>query len=559
MKKSSIAFRVLIVFFSLIIMVLMGSSFASKKIIRQNDEKIQNVLDSCVSIFNTDETNVRDIEAICNSFSNTYYAVYYENNLYKVADDFSRDIYTNSEFQNDLTKYYVTDYFKIHTYEGDNGTYYYKNKEDGQYIIQVITYLPNGVLRQDELLIYGFGFTMLISLITLAISIYLYNKDKKMFMPLINELSNVTGHTIVIEDPFISLTEEINSIESIIDNKIKELLRERDKFKALINTLPEGIVVINEDKKVELVNGFACELFDYGLKYVEQKEYYYIIRNIELQNKIELVFKYGQKIEYILNQDNGVYRLTFDPINYKWMGNDNTHGVIINILDITVERHAEKAKQNFFSNASHELKSPLTSIIGFQEMISCGILEKPEEIKDATNKTIIEAKRMNKIIIDMLELSKLDDIVIESTDETVNLTKIIKTTISNMAPRANKKAVKIKSNLEENVKVSFTKEYGYEIINNLLDNAIKYNVNGGSVEITLNRYFLLVRDTGVGIPKADLKNVFERFFRVDKNKSRENGGTGLGLAIVKHICDVYGYKIDLTSRVGKGTTFKITF
>jgi len=337
------------------------------------------------------------------------------------------------------------------------------------------------------------------------------------------------------------------------------LLRERDKFKTIINTLPEGIVVINRDKKVELVNDFACRIFDYSQNYIVEKEYYYIIRNIDIQNKIELVFKYGQRIEYILDENSGVYRFTFDPTNYAWLENNQIHGVIINIIDITAERNAEKAKENFFSNASHELKSPLTSIIGFQEMISCGILESADEIKDATDKTIAEAKRMNKIIIDMLELSKLDDSSFEAKTENIDFTEIIETSISNMIPRASKKEISISKKLDSKIELSLTKEYAFEIINNLLDNAIKYNVSGGNVEVVLNKYFLSVTDTGLGISRKDQSNVFERFFRVDKNKSREAGGTGLGLAIVKHICDISGFKIELTSRVGKGSTFKIIF
>ena len=559
MKKSSIVFRVLIVFFSLILMVILGSRYSSHKVILDNEEKLNNILSSCVNIFDSELTNDKDVAKVTEGFANTYYAVYYENNLYKVADSFSREIYTNSTLQNDLTKYYVTDYYKTHVFETKYGNYYYKNKEDGQYIIQVITYIPNGTLRQDEVLIYGAGLTILMTLLTLMVSFYLYNRDKKMFMPLISELNKVTKHTLIIEEPFYTLKEEVDSIQGIISNKIKELLRERDKFKTIINTLPEGIVVINRDKKVELVNDFACRIFDYSQNYIVEKEYYYIIRNIDIQNKIELVFKYGQRIEYILDENSGVYRFTFDPTNYAWLENNQIHGVIINIIDITAERNAEKAKENFFSNASHELKSPLTSIIGFQEMISCGILESADEIKDATDKTIAEAKRMNKIIIDMLELSKLDDSSFEAKTENIDFTEIIETSISNMIPRASKKEISISKKLDSKIELSLTKEYAFEIINNLLDNAIKYNVSGGNVEVVLNKYFLSVTDTGLGISRKDQSNVFERFFRVDKNKSREAGGTGLGLAIVKHICDISGFKIELTSRVGKGSTFKIIF
>ena len=214
-------------------------------------------------------------------------------------------------------------------------------------------------------------------------------------------------------------------------------------------------------------------------------------------------------------------------------------------------------KREFFANASHELKSPLTSIIGYQQLIQQGILTTNEEIQDATLRTIKEAQRMNKLIIEMLDLSRLENNV-QTILEDVNVSKIINDCIQELQQSIEKKKIQLITKLDDVTLVASQSDL-YKLIKNILDNSIVYNNENGKIEINLSKNELIISDTGIGISKEDLDHIFERFYRVDKARSKESSGTGLGLSIVKHICLLYGYKIDVDSKLGKGTKITILF
>lgn len=227
------------------------------------------------------------------------------------------------------------------------------------------------------------------------------------------------------------------------------------------------------------------------------------------------------------------------------------------IVDITLQENINSLKREFFANASHELKSPLTSIIGYQQLIQQGILSSDEEIKDATARTIKEAQRMNKLIIEMLDLSRLENNVQTSIEE-IDISKIITDCLLELKPSYERKNIEISTNLNPTVIQSSQSDI-YKLIKNIIDNSIIYNKENGKITITLEKNSLTISDTGIGISKADQEHIFERFYRVDKARSKESYGTGLGLSIVKHICILYGYKIKVISNLGIGTTIKITF
>ena len=214
-------------------------------------------------------------------------------------------------------------------------------------------------------------------------------------------------------------------------------------------------------------------------------------------------------------------------------------------------------KREFFANASHELKSPLTSIIGYQQLIKQGILNTSEEIQDATLRTINEAQRMNKLIIEMLDLSRLENNV-QTILEDVNISKIINDCLQELQPSIEKKKIRVITEMDDESLFASQSDL-YKLIRNIMDNSIIYNNEEGTIVINFKGNELVISDTGVGISKSDLDHIFERFYRVDKARSRESSGTGLGLSIVKHICLLYGYKINVESVLGKGTTITIVF
>ena len=227
------------------------------------------------------------------------------------------------------------------------------------------------------------------------------------------------------------------------------------------------------------------------------------------------------------------------------------------MTDITLQENMNSLKREFFANASHELKSPLTSIIGYQQLIQQGILTTNEEIQDATLRTIKEAQRMNKLIKEILDLSRLENNV-QTLLENVSINKLIGDCLGELKPLIESKNIEVITNLEE-ISIEASQSDLYKLIKNIIDNSVAYNNQNGNLIIELSKNKLTISDTGVGISKEDLEHIFERFYRVDKARSRESSGTGLGLSIVKHICILYGYKINVESQLGKGTTFTIKF
>ncbi|HOE06714.1 MAG TPA: ATP-binding protein [Bacilli bacterium] len=399
----------------------------------------------------------------------------------------------------------------------------------------------------------------LLSLVViLGLSILLSTSLSKRTLAPINQVIGQLGNIVNTKnyygiDSVETLIEEINSIKAEINTKIMAIKQEKDKLDYIINDMKQGLIVISEERNIMLINAYIANILNFKQEDVIDKNYLYLIRNQEIQAAIEAAFA-NQKVKVVdLVLQGRIYLLSFNLIENSWIG----RGVVVSVLDVTEQRKVEKVKREFFANASHELKSPLTSILGYQQMILEGIIDDEQAVKEATAKTIKEAMRMDQIIIEMLELSKLES-GIQFVDEDVFLPKIVEEILEQYHQELARKEITVHLDLAEVTK-HINRTLAIELIRNLIDNAIKYNKIKGMITITLNEQKLVIRDTGIGIPEADISRVFERFYRVDKAKSKEQGGTGLGLAIVKHICGLYGYQINLQSVVDKQTTITINF
>ena len=230
------------------------------------------------------------------------------------------------------------------------------------------------------------------------------------------------------------------------------------------------------------------------------------------------------------------------------------------IFDVTDKVFAERNRREFTANVSHELKTPLQSIMGSAELIENGLV-KPEDMKEFSDRIYKEAARLLTLIEDIIRLSQLDENV-ELAWENLDIAKMASDTAALLRDTAEKKNVIINLDCEP-TEIYGVRQLYSEIIYNLCENAIKYNKDGGSVTVSVHPknggIELTVSDTGIGIPPEHQSRVFERFYRVDKSHSKATGGTGLGLSIVKHICDIYGASIALTSKIGVGTTIRIDF
>lgn len=432
---------------------------------------------------------------------------------------------------------------------------YLAKMDDGYYIRLALPVEPLNTFINNYI---GFGLITLLVVLSVSIVItsFLYNKTLKPIKNEINKLEKVLGNELTNDTDFELLSSKINELTILLNEKVVSLSNEKEKSKYILDNMNQGLVLLNEEGKIELINKYSLALFGFEQDYILDKNYMYLFRDMAVQEKIENCIKNKQEEQLIFDLDGRKFLLYVNILKASWSSATNSHVALL-MVDVTLQENMNSLKREFFANASHELKSPLTSIIGYQQLIQQGILTTSEEIQDATLRTIKEAKRMNKLIIEMLDLSRLENNV-QTILEEVNVSKIINDCLQELKPSLEKKNIEVVTKLDD-VNLTTSQSDLYKLIKNIMDNAIIYNNENGKIIVNLKKNELIISDTGVGISKEDLEHIFERFYRVDKARSKESSGTGLGLSIVKHICLLYGYKINIDSTIGKGTTVKILF
>lgn len=397
--------------------------------------------------------------------------------------------------------------------------------------------------------------TLIIIIIFIASSVIIIKNNDNTFKKInqnLNDLAKIAGNdtitNISVDDLASILTLLSKKLENIItDSKYKE-----ECLNSLINSVSQGIAVINKKGQINILNTKAPKLLDISLSDYKNKSFRYLSNNIELQNKIEECLNNKTNAFININENGKYLNIELSYINTEWLS-----GVILTIDDVTLLMNLENNKKEFFQNASHELKSPLTCIIGYQQMITEGIVDKEDEIKESARKSLKEAIRMNGILSDMLSLATIEAHSSEPK-ENINPKEIILEMVEALSLEASRQNIKITTNIDDEMLYASKNEFN-EIVRNLIDNAIKYNKENGSIELILKDGVLTVSDTGIGIKDEDKSRIFERFYRVDKGRSKKSGGTGLGLAIIKHICLNNNYRIELESRILEGSSFKIYF
>ena len=428
---------------------------------------------------------------------------------------------------------------------------YYAKLDDGYYIRIAIPVESLNTFINNYLL---FGSLALIVILSISsfVTIFLYNRTFKPIKTEINKLEEVLGNKLSNYTDFEHLSSKINELTQLLDEKVTSLSNEKEKSKYILDNMHQGLVLLNKDGKIELINEYALSLFEFEQEYILNKNFMFLFRDLTVQDKIKNILKTKIEDQIIFDFNGKKLLLYINTLESSW-----TNSIVLLIIDITLQENINSLKREFFANASHELKSPLTSIIGYQQLIQQGILTTTEEIQDATLRTIKEAQRMNKLIIEMLDLSRLENNV-QTLIEPVNVNKVINDCIFELKPLLESKNIDVCLKLEE-VELQTSQSDLYKLIKNIIDNSVVYNNKNGKLLINLTKNKLIIEDTGVGISKEDLEHIFERFYRVDKARSRESSGTGLGLSIVKHICILYGYKIDVKSQLGVGTTITLKF
>lgn len=347
------------------------------------------------------------------------------------------------------------------------------------------------------------------------------------------------------------LLRKINSQHVEIRSQLKMLEAKKNEFHQITSQMREALILLDGEGRILSMNESAFRLFDTGQDAIG-KSFITNFRNHELSQAISSANEEGYS-EIHLTLDERIYQFNISRISS--FENDDEGGIVILAFDITEQSNAEKRRREFTANVSHELKTPLQSIIGSAELIENNLV-KPSDTKKFISKIRTEADRLVILIDEIISLAKLDE-GIDAVRTDVNILELAREACSSLNDSAKLKNVSISIDGEDVILHNSIRTLLKEAIYNLCDNAVKYNVEGGNVKIniseTMDNVIISIQDTGIGIPQGDQERVFERFYRSDKSHSRETGGTGLGLSIVKHAVAYHNGDITVKSEEGKGT------
>jgi two-component system, OmpR family, phosphate regulon sensor histidine kinase PhoR len=359
------------------------------------------------------------------------------------------------------------------------------------------------------------------------------------------------------EKELAALALALNRLAATAEAQFAAVRNERDHLMAILSSMSEGVLVVDGDGRALLVNPAFRRLFDLAGE-VAGRPVLEIIRHPDLARVIEDTLRLGEaqggQIE-LRSPD----RRTLLLASAALAGGER--GAVLVTRDTTELTRVADMRRDFVANVSHELKTPLAAIRGYAETLQDGALEEPATARRFTDRILSQCRRLQALLDDLLTLSRLDGVALPPEREPVDLREVVHRAVEVLSTAAREKQVRV--DVEESAipPVPGDPDSLERLVLNLLDNALKYNRPGGSVILRLSQdgpdVLLEVCDTGIGIPPDSIPRIFERFYRVDKGRAREEGGTGLGLAIVKHVAQAHGGQVDVESHAGRGTTFRV--
>jgi len=394
--------------------------------------------------------------------------------------------------------------------------------------------------------------------------IFASKKQLKEIIMVLNRLSQgELGQRAYIksEDLIGELGQAVNLLAEKLENRIAVLEKENSKVRAILDNMVEGVVAVDKDTRIISVNPTFAKIFNISEKVCQGKLFLEIIRNSDISEIIAEVLIKGEFISKEISLVWPVQRI-FQINASALFEREAISGCVLVIHDITEMRKLETMRRDFVANVSHELKTPLTSIKGFVETLLEGALEDKENSRSFLEIIRDHTDRLNSLINDLLELSSIESRQVKPENQEVNLKELSQKILLGFGSQLKKKSIKVEIDLPDSLLIRVDPHQMEQVFTNLLDNAIKFNKDKGKVRIYAEEFIgeirVTVEDSGIGIPEADVPRIFERFYRVDKARSRQLGGTGLGLAIVKHIVESRGGQVGVESTEGLGAKFWFT-
>ena len=355
------------------------------------------------------------------------------------------------------------------------------------------------------------------------------------------------------------LAASVNEMSREIKDRIDMISRSRTRFETVLLSMFDGVMVLNAKGQISLMNPNLMQALNIS-ENPRGKKPLEVIRNVDVQEMIESALTgpagtQSREISVMFPEER-IYLVHATPI----LNEGRTEGGVLVFHDITELRNLERIRRDFVANVSHELRTPASNIKGYAETLLNGALDDKEHAEDFVRIIQAEADRLANLISDLLDLSKIESGKLEADFQSVALAPVVKRVVEQMSSPAREKDITMLNEIKEDLApVLADRGMITQVILNLIDNAVKYTGQGGTVRIFSTekdgKVLVSVSDDGPGIEEKDLTRIFERFYRVDKARSREMGGTGLGLSIVKHIIQEHGGEVSVESEPGKGSTF----
>lgn len=384
-----------------------------------------------------------------------------------------------------------------------------------------------------------------------------YRVSKKIVHPL-SELDLKHPEQVETYDELSPFLQRIAAQNREIEHRVRELKKQQQEFSMITENMSEGLFVIDRNYQILSYNKSAVQIFSIENEPIGQN-LLAVNRSQEFREAVDSALQ-GRNTQKNLTLNGRVYQIIANSVCSP-DSEQELVGAVLLVLDITEKEEQERYRREFTANVSHELKTPLTSISGIAEIIRNGIV-RPEDIPHFAGKIYDESQRLITLIGDIIKLSQLDEDQVPLERESVDLLEISRDVVQQLSSVAKKNGVSLVAGGTHG-SVYGVRQVLSEMVYNLCENAVKYNQKGGRVSVDVKQsdaaITLTVKDTGIGIPKAEQSRVFERFYRVDKSHSKAVGGTGLGLSIVKHGAALHHAVIELNSEVGEGTEIKLIF
>ena len=511
-------------------------------------------------IYNQLETEVAYISAGIETYGEYYLDNLKTDQRITLIDQSGEVVYdnhaTSSEMENHALREEVIEAYQVGVGKSErysetlqSKTLYYAVSLNNGYILRIADY-QNTIFVLVLQMIQPISIVLLIAL---GLAWYISKKLAKQITEPINSL-DLDAPNISIEykelDPLLT---RMQALTDYLLLQVEDAVKQQEEFKMITDHMTEGFVVINKDLTILSYNESICRQMDIE-EDIKGKDIYILNDDKAFARFIERTMKGGHN-DWVQEKDGRYYQWISNPVKTD----DVVGGAVSVMMDVTEKAKRDQFRSEFTANISHELKTPLTSISGFAEIIENGIVRE-EDVKVFAGDIYRESQRLIQLVNDIIRISQLDDHRLVYQKEMIDVRSEIDIVIERLKHIAKKKNISIHCDGNE-FRLYTVSSVFQDVIYNLIDNAIKYNKENGEVFIHLdkdNQYFILsIKDTGIGIPVHDQERIFERFYRVDKSRSSQNGGTGLGLSIVKHGVTTLNGIIELKSILHEGTEIKI--